>query len=256
MNAPAASTQRPKPWHEQDEYWSAVAGTMFSARRWAMAPLEVDCALSLLAARPGARVLDLACGVGRHALELARRGYRVTGVDRTRRYLAEADARAREQRLDIEFVCEDMRTFVRPSAFDAAISLLTSFGYFDDPADEARVATNLCRSLRPGGALVIETDGREVQEHHFRERDWHIENGVLLLERRELSPDRRWLCNHLTLIQDCGRTELEYRHRLYSAPELTTLLREGGFVDVDVYGSLHGAPYDRDARRLVVVARR
>ena len=86
--------QKTKPWHEQDTFWDTVAPTMFTQQRWKDAPAEVKQVVSLLGIEPGVHILDLCCGVGRHSLELARRGFCVTGVDRTRPYLDRASGQA------------------------------------------------------------------------------------------------------------------------------------------------------------------
>jgi len=175
-----------KPWHEEDAFWQTFAPTMFGEPRWAAASGEVDQVLALAKIAPGAAVLDLACGPGRHALELARRGLKVTAVDRTAAYLAQARQRAAEQGLTVEWVQADMREFCRPEAFDAAVNLFTAFGYFENPADDRNVAGNLFRSLRPDGALVMEMVGKEILARIFRERDWHEEpDGTLMLEERK-----------------------------------------------------------------------
>jgi 2-polyprenyl-3-methyl-5-hydroxy-6-metoxy-1,4-benzoquinol methylase len=83
-----------KPWHEQDRFWETTAAAMFGERRLAAAPADIAAAVALLGIEPGARVLDLCCGVGRHSIELARLGYRVTAVDRTQAYLNQAFSRA------------------------------------------------------------------------------------------------------------------------------------------------------------------
>src|SRR5688572_30492678 len=103
--------QDSNPWHEQDVFWETTGPTMFTAQRWANAPAEVASLLKLLGLEPGAAVLDLGCGVGRHSLELVRRGFLVTGVDRTARFLDEARKRADAESLKIELVEEDMRAF-------------------------------------------------------------------------------------------------------------------------------------------------
>lgn len=108
-------------WHEDDEFWMRTAPFLFSSRRWSQAGVEVDAMLSLLALKPPARVLDLCCGPGRHALELARRGFEVTGVDRTQAYLDEARRRADVSTLKLELLRQDMRTFKRHDFFDAAM---------------------------------------------------------------------------------------------------------------------------------------
>src|SRR5512137_20331 len=110
--------KRNTPWFEDDAFWAAFRPSMFSEERWQMAAGEAEPLAKLLELKPGARVLDLCCGPGRFSIELARRGYRVAGVDRTVLYLNEAIKRARRQKLDVEFVRSDMRQFVRPGAFD------------------------------------------------------------------------------------------------------------------------------------------
>ena len=144
---------KPAQWYADDKFWKTLAPWMFTEKRWANAPAEVDQILNLLALPPQPTVLDLCCGPGRHSLELARRGAKVTGVDRTAAYVAEARKRARAARLKVEFVKQDMRRFCRPNAFDAVINMFTAFGYFENPAEDRRVLVNVNRSLKPGGTL-------------------------------------------------------------------------------------------------------
>ena len=244
------------PWHDQDDFWTAMAPFLFTDRHWADAPGQVEQALVLLDVMPGAKVLDLCCGPGRHAIELARRGLNVTAVDRTAVYLDRARDQAASEGFEIEFVQEDMRDFCRPDAFDGAINLYTSFGYFEDPAEDRRVLVNIHRSLRDKGKLVLEMMGKEVLASIFRERDWREENGVILLEDRWISDDWSTANNRWTIIDGNTRQEFTISHRLYSATELTFLLMECGFASVDVYGSLAGGTYDHTAERLVVVAQK
>ena len=149
-----------KAWHEDDHFWEQTAPFQFDERRWAAASKEVEQALALLQLKEGAAVLDLCCGPGRHSLELARRGFKVTGVDRTARFLEEARRRAEAEGLAIEFVQDDMRTFHRPGTFDAAINLFTPFGYFDDPEEDHRVLENIYASLKPHGKLLLDVMGK------------------------------------------------------------------------------------------------
>jgi SAM-dependent methyltransferase len=243
-------------WFDDDALWETMAPAMFSPKRMADAAHEVDQIAHLLELPPGAAVLDLCCGTGRHALELARRGHRVTAVDRTQAYLSRAEDTAKKENLAIEFVRSDMRAFHRPDAFDAVINLFTSFGYFEDPADDRRVLENVFISLRSGGRLLMELNGKEMLARNFRARDWHrLDDGSLFLEERTLHPgwdriDTKWI-----LINDQGRFERGIQLRLYSAAELVALARSVGFNDVDVFGSLGGVPYDAAAQRLIMRAR-
>ena len=243
-------------WFEDDGFWRDMGPHMFSPERLAGTPAEAAQILALAGTLPGARVLDLCCGPGRHSLELARRGFRVTGVDRTAAYLEQARSAALAEKLAIEFIREDMRAFRREAGFELALSLFTSFGFFDDPGDDRRVIENLRASLAGDGVLVIETIGKEVIARTFRERDWHREpGGALLLEERSVAPDWSYIEARWILIREGSRREHLFRIRLYAAAELAALVRAGGFRDVRVCGNLAGDPYDHLAKRLVIVAR-
>ena len=105
--------EKKTPWHEDDVFWTTAESILFSQQRIENTPAQVDAIVSLLNLRQSDRVLDLACGVGRHSLELARRGYRVVGVDRTEQYLERARRTAAAEGIDVEFVLADMREFCR-----------------------------------------------------------------------------------------------------------------------------------------------
>jgi SAM-dependent methyltransferase len=245
------------PWFENERFWAALAPVFFGEQRLAITPEQTDRLLALLELEPGSSVLDLCCGPGRHSVELARRGYRVTGVDRQREYVAQATARASAEKLAVEFVIEDMRRFVRPGAFHAVINMFTSFGYFADPADDRLVLEHACASLKSGGRILLELMGREVLARVFREREWNREeDGTILLQERQLAPDWGWIDNRWILIRDGRSEEFRFGHRLYTGTELAALLRTCGFTDTRVLGSLAGAPYDHQAGRLVVTARK
>lgn len=249
----AVKMQEIKPWHEQDAFWETVEPVLFAQRRWSDAPAEVEKIISLLGLQTGMSLLDLCCGVGRHSLEFTRRGFRVTGVDRTRVYVDKASKHGQAEGLEVEFVQDDMRAFCRPEAFDVVINLFTSFGYFENPEDDRRVVTNVYRSLKAGGVLLLEMMGKEVLARIFQERGWHEENGILILEERKLARAWGWIENRWIMFKDNRRTELRLSHRLYSAVELISLLTECGFAHTDVYGDLAGSPYDHTAKRLVGV---
>lgn len=249
--------RRMTEWCENDVFWEDVAPVLFTDERRKSAPDEVEQVAKLVEFPAGASVLDLGCGVGRHAIELARRGYRVTGVDRTAKYLEEAAQRAAEEGLEIEWVKADMREFRRDQAFDATVNLLTSIGYFQDDADDRRVAENVLASLKPGGHLLMDVMGKEILARIFQPRDWQqTADGTLLLEEREVSADWTHIDVRWIIVRGQRRCEHPFRLRLYSAAELMALLGGVGFTDLAAYGSLDGAPYDRQAHRLAVVARR
>jgi len=248
------------PWFEDEAFWTAYASIMFDGDRWAEVPAVVD-ALERLASPPaGGSVLDACCGPGRHSLELASRGYRVTGVDLTSAYLEAARESAEDFGVEAEFLRADIRSFERPRAFDLAINLYTSFGYFDDPADDLAALRRFRASLKPGGALVLETTGKETAVRDFVEGEWFERDGMTILTEYEVVGSWEGLRNRWVIVRSAGDGRLErvdrsFVIRLYSAVELRSALLAAGFVSVELFGSLEGAPYDRKAKSLVALAR-
>jgi len=246
-----------QPWYEDESFWATWAPDMFSEKAHVRALGEVEGILALLKPTEGAAVLDLCCGPGRITLPLARLGYRMTGVDRTEAYVATLAEAAEAEHLPIDAVQADMREFLRPQAFDAALNVFTSFGYFEDQEEDRLVARNLFASLRPGGGLVMEMMGKEVLARIFDPRRWkRLDDGTIRLEETEVTRAWTWIRTRWILLREAERTEYVLEHRIYSAAELCALLADVGFADFEVYGGLDGSPYDHEAKRLVVVARK
>jgi SAM-dependent methyltransferase len=245
-------------WHETDAWWAQAETLLFPADKWAQAPAQVEAVLALAGVTAPARVLDMPCGTGRHSLAFARLGYAVTGVDRTGSYIEDARQEAREAGLDAEFVVGDMRKFRHPDAFDLAVNLYTSFGYFEDPAEDLAVLDNFHASLRPGGVLVMEMVGKEVLARIFQAREWlELDDGTLFLQERQVNRDWTWLEGRWIMIgPDGGRQEQFFEHRIYGASDLKWALTTTGFGEVTIYGGLEGLAYDQHALRLVAVARK
>jgi SAM-dependent methyltransferase len=212
----------------------------------------------LLEIEPGAHVLDLCRGVGRPSRELAGRKFSVTAVDRTVAYLDWARREAREQSLAIEFVQASMGEFRRPVAFDAAINMFTSFGFFESDEEELAVLTNVFESLKPHGRFVIDIMGKEVLCRRFQPRTWQTDpsDTAFLLEERKVRGGWARVENRWIVFDQTGRHEFHFDIRVYSGHELELLLRRAGFQEIALYGSLKGDPYDHDAERLVAVARK
>ena len=243
-----------KCWHEDDATWAAMARAMFNPAAWEAAAGDVERIVALTALAPGAAVLDMACGPGRHALEFARRGFRVAAVDRTAAYLDEGRGRAAQENLDVEFVQADMREFRRENAFDVAVILTTSFGFFEDAEDDRRVAANLFASLKPGGRLVMDLLGKEIIARDFRDQSVYERDGLACCEFRKVEGAWSRLNVKRVTAGPGVWEETFFSIRLYAASELTALLGDCGFGGAVAYGDLAASPYDHKAKRLVVVA--
>ena len=243
-------------WFEDEAFWEKLYPFLFTGRKLAVAETEIDSVLQLAGLDQG-DVLDLACGPGRHSVALAKRGFRVTGVDLSPFLLGKARQRARAQHIDVEWIQEDMRRFVRPEAFDLALSLFTSFGYFESRDDDLTVLRNIRKSLRPGGTLAIEIAGREALARRFQPTtSKELEDGRLLVERHEIVDDWTRVRNHWIAIEDGTATTFRFEFRVYSGQELKSLLLDAGFAGIELFGAYDGRPYDLHAERLVAVARK
>jgi ubiquinone/menaquinone biosynthesis C-methylase UbiE len=221
----------------------------------AQAGAQAQSAARLAACPPGGELLDVPCGYGRHAIALARAGYRVTGVDRSPTLLAEAQRRAGDD--GPALVEADYRELPFPDQrFDAALNLFTSLGFYGDEEDVKALA-EIGRVLRPGGRLVIEIMHRDRLVHGFHEQDWQrVGEGRLLLEQRAFDAAAGVAQTTQILIDNTGaRDSRTFAVRVYTATELVAILRRAGFDDARCYGDLEGGPF-ATTTRLVIVARR
>ncbi|MFB6264103.1 MAG: cyclopropane-fatty-acyl-phospholipid synthase family protein [Bradymonadaceae bacterium] len=244
-------------WHEQDDLWRVFRRAVYPEAILDLAPDEVEGVVELAGLEPGDCVLDMPCGIGRHAVELAERGFDVTGVDRTRAYLDVARERAAERGVDVEWVRDDMREFARQGMFDVGINLYTSLGYFDRREENLAVLENIRLSLADGGALVVDLAGKELLAADYQAKTWEkLDDGLYRLSERWPAEGWEWMENRWILVRDDGpNREFRLRHRLYSAVELRELIRDAGFESVEIYGDWEGGEYGPEAERLIAVAR-
>lgn len=216
---------------------------------------EVEEILAFLSLPPGSTVEDLACGRGRHAIPIARQGYRVTGVDLSEKMLDLARTRARREGVSVEWVREDMRVFRRPAAFDLCLSLFTSFGYFPDEENQV-VLDNVGVSLKEGGTLLL--DLRNAGKGLSRLENWDqtiaVPSGMLRMSIRFDRRTMRATAEHMLTRQDGIRISSTFDVRVYSMEELETMLRNAGMRVKNFYGSLTGDPFTDDSDRMVVVS--
>jgi SAM-dependent methyltransferase len=254
---PAKRTpSRDKEWFADESFWRDLVPFMFPEARFTSTPQQVERLLALTQPA-GTAALDLCCGPGRCSIALAQQGYAVTGVDRSRFMLGEARRRARAARVKVEWVHMDMRDFVRPAAFDLALSMFTSFGYFADPRDDARVLANLLASLRPGGVCVIDVMGKERLARILQPTTSDVlPDGTMLVENHRIVDDWTRVENEWIMIRNDVATPYRFSHTVYSGAELRDLMRQAGFSPVRLYGNLEGDEYGPEAQRLVAVGRK
>jgi SAM-dependent methyltransferase len=217
-------------------------------------PAEVDQLEALLGLRPPLRILDLPCGQGRHAIELAGRGYQVTGVDLSAFMLEVATERAANEGVQVRWLEGDMREGMPDERFDLVLNLFTSFGYFDDPADDSRVLRAAAGMLHPGGRLVLEVINGERTMSQFQEREWFTVGRAAVLEARRLDRPAQRMVVERTVSRPPESETSVHALRLYTGEQVDAALRAAGFGHIDLYGDWNGEPLRSDSMRIVAVA--
>ena len=216
---------------------------------------EVDFLLRSLGLSRGARILDVACGYGRHAAELSRRGFRVVGLDLSRSMLDEARRRFREGPR-LRFVCGDMRRLDFAEEFDTVISFFTSFGYFAPPENEAALR-RMARALRAGGRLLID-HRNPAHDAGLPRRNWYRAGPRrLILEDRRFDPRTKTTdCVQLVVANGRDRAvQRRFRVQEFSLAEWRLMLGRAGLRLVRAYAGYDGRPYrPASSERLIVLA--
>jgi len=238
--------------------WTDLQRFMFPQNKWLDAIEEAKGVMRLLGLPNQAKVLDLPCGVGRHSIQLAKFGMRVTGVDITREFLMEAQTRASDAKVSAEWTEGDMRSFTRKGHYDAIVNLYTSFGYFRDPKDDETVLENFFSSLRPGGKLLMDLMSREIFQKSMPPSTETLQpDGSVIRSEHRFTENGRWLENKWTYSAANQPTaEAAVGLRLYSKEELCALLTKTGFIDIKTFGDFDGSPYSSESVHLLVLARR
>jgi len=206
----------------------------------------------------GASILDLCCGPGRYSVELALRGHRVVGLDILPGFIALARELARREAVELELLTGDMREIPFRERFDLALSLGTSFGFFDDEADDRRVIAGIARSLKRGGRFVLEMGNRDYVLSHFVARDWtRLEDGRIRILERRFDAARGRIDTQFEVVGGAGEVE-RWGHswRAYTLTEILGMLRDAGLLIKRVAGGWRGEAYSVEAPRMVVVAAR
>ena len=213
--------------------------------------------VELLELPVGARLLDCACGHGRHAHLLAEAGFDVDGVDYSDTLLAAARARGTGPRL--RFAKADMRQLPArwTGRFEAVVNVFTSFGFFLHQADDARAMAEMARVLKPGGVLVWNGGDRDGIAAKLLERDWWLtEAGTMIGQEREFDAMSGIMTVRSTWRGRKGAGEREHRIRLYTPTQLADLMASVGLTVEAAFEGWKDKPLTRRTTEMTLVARR
>lgn len=219
---------------------------------------EAEFVIESMGLSAGAQVLDVGCGYGRHAMELAARGFHVVGLDLSTPLLVRGGEEAQRRGLEINFVRGDMRELDFDAQFDGAYCMFSTFGYFDDETNKKTVA-NIARALKPGGRVLIEILNRDYVIADLPTRVWWEGEGCVVLEEVELNYfSSRIQVNRSVVFDDGRQLEQEISVRAYSLHEVGKLMHAAGFRVLEVSGGYHtrGRFFGNQSRHIIVLAER
>ena len=215
---------------------------------------EVDFIQKILELKSREKILDIPCGEGRHSVELAKRKFKITGVDFNRKFLDDAQRKSEAKGLKIIWDCRDMRDLPWREEFDAAFSFWGSFGYFDDKGNvDFLKAVSL--ALKPGAKFLLDTHVVEtLLRKIYQERIWNKPGETLILEEKRYDYGSGRVNTEWTIIRKNKTIRRLSSIRLYTYKELCDLLKSVGFGSFVGYGSLDGKRFGLESPRLYLTA--
>ncbi len=242
------------PWWAVRYEAMAAVHPAFAGEVDLFAEAQIDAVLALLQPAPGARVVDVGCGAGRHSVLLAERGFEVTGVDLSPQLLRRATHAWQERRSNRpgpRFVPGDMRWLPVDGPFDVALFMDMALGVFDEDEEHLQTLRSCRRVLRPGGQVLIELFNpfhwaQEAGTRHFAPGTLLSDTDLVRRYTYEVLTGR--VEDRVVLMGPQGRRELPVQSlRAWTPPEIRALLRRAGFRGVRVHGSDGWEPPEPDA---------
>jgi len=214
---------------------------------------ECDFIEEALRLKPEHRILDHACGQGRHAIELARRGYNITGYDYSSILLKAGRDWADKEGVEVKFVHGDMRDLPYKDEYDRIYNYFTAFGYFSDEDNEKSIAL-IARALKTGGLFLIDTISREWIIREFMEKTWEERDGRYHVIERVLDLEKSRIYNSEHIID--GEKTMTRHHdlRLYSLTKMVKMFENSKMKVREVFGSLEKEPYTITSKRMILIA--
>ena len=233
---PAEAPVPPPPWFER--FFDAEYLVYEPQPSEKLTRREGEFIVGSLGLADGARILDLACGTGRHAVELAARGYQVVGLDSSTVMLEHAATRSRSRKVAVDFVHGDMRALAFRRFFDAVLCWGTSFGYFRD-VENALVLRKIAHALRPGGRLLLQVVNRDFVLRDVPRTWWRREGDALILDEVDFDPRGARFRQRRSVLRADGRERVDMVDlRGYALSELLSMLGAEGFVPLEISGRI------------------
>lgn len=250
--SPSATLFEVETVFDVDDYMFAYGDDLTEERTEA----EVEGLVRSLQLTSPMKILDLACGFGRHANRLALLGHQVTGIDIMPGFLKIAREEAAKLGVQVDYRQGDMGRIEFQEEFDCILLMFTSFGYFEDEENE-QVIRRMARALKRGGRLAFDTMNRDTVMKYFSSGAEVFEKGKdLLINRYSFDTGTGRFQNRRIIIRGGVRKDKLYSIRIYNASEIRAMLERAGLTDIFILGH-DGQPLtEANGRRMVVIARK
>ncbi|MBK7254306.1 MAG: class I SAM-dependent methyltransferase [Ignavibacteria bacterium] len=211
-----------------------------------------------IAVKTNASVLDIACGSGRHSIELARRGFEVTGFDLSEFLINEARKNLKnsgEKNMKVKFLIRDMRDFNFRNTFDIAVNIFTSFGYFDNDKENFSVIENVSRSLKKGGYFVFDFLNKHFLEKNLKPLSRNKIGNATVIQKRKL--ENGFVRKKIIITRNNSTKQFEEVLKLYSLQDFNKAFTLSGLKTEKIFGDYFGNKYSRtQSGRLIIIARK
>jgi len=216
---------------------------------------QVEFLVDVLELNPDHRILELCCGYGRHAINLARSGYNITGFDLCERALKLARQKSQEENLKAHLVRGDIRALPFRREFDRIYNLF-AFGYFENDHEILKVLGGASNSLKPGGRLLVDAINGPRILRDFVESAREEEAERHILQKRAYDKESKRLRSEWTFIyKDTGETNKHtIVERLCSVNDLVSMIDSVGLRTLNIYGDFDKSEYNEDSKRIIVIA--
>lgn len=200
-------------------------------------------------------ILDLGCGRGRHSITLAKRGYRVTGIDLSKKAIKKAKFIAKENNLkNVDFYVRDMRDPI-PKQFDAIVNLFTTFGYFLEDEENRRILKTTAKMLKPGGILLIDYLNPEYVEKNLVPSESGVYENLAYQVTRQI--EDRMVFKSIQFTGESLDKPVKYKERvkLYDLDWFKAELNRAGYEITKTYGDYEGGVFQSDSPRMIMIAK-
>ena len=212
---------------------------------------EAEFIITVLQPTVRQKILDLACGYGRHSIYLASKGYNVTGIDIISEFIDKAQREGVAKSLTVNFVCSDMRQISFTEEFEHAYLLFNSFGYFDSDTNQD-ILKRLARAVKPGGRVCLDILNGSCAHIVPQPVTLTERTPDIMIDRWKVDKVAGYLSNQRIIYRDGLRKDVPYSVKLYVLDEISELLAKAGFELLHVYGDYQLGQFTADVSRRII----